>query len=47
VPNVYVVISTGGSTVKEEKFDILYATREPNGPGCGTCTNASITVNVP
>ena len=41
------VTSSGGARTTSSEFDLDYVTSEPNGPGCGTCTGAEISVFVP
>ncbi|HZL19511.1 MAG TPA: hypothetical protein VFG23_17380 [Polyangia bacterium] len=44
---VLVSVSLGGNTVAEQTFEPAYTTAEINGPGCGTCTSASIQMTIP
>jgi hypothetical protein len=45
--NVVVTISRDGAKLAEQNFQPVYTSREINGEGCGVCTNASATVNIP
>jgi hypothetical protein len=48
VDNLTVTISSGGGVIGEQRFDnIVFESREINGPGCGVCTNASVQVTIP
>ncbi|MES1165783.1 MAG: hypothetical protein ABUR63_08500, partial [Verrucomicrobiota bacterium] len=42
---VTITTSVGGSPVKTETFHPVYKTAEINGPGCGTCTQAALTIS--
>ena len=42
-----IAISADGTPVGQQDYPVLYASREINGPGCGTCTTAGITVALP
>lgn len=44
---VKVAVTKDDVFVGEESFEPKYAAREINGEGCGTCTQASISVTVP
>jgi hypothetical protein len=46
-PQVGLGLSFNGMTLTSETVAPTSATTEPNGQGCGTCTNASATVSVP
>jgi hypothetical protein len=43
---VSIEISSGGAVVSERTFDVAFTTKEINGPGCGTCTRAAITLGL-
>ena len=45
--NVHVSITEGTATVAEKTVAPNYVTEEVNGPGCGTCTHATLNVTVP
>ena len=45
--NVLVTVSAGDRKLTEQRFDPVYEAREVWGPGCGTCTAASIQVVIP
>lgn len=47
LPSVHVRVSKATTTLAEQSFTPMYVTREPNGPGCGTCTSAAVTISVP
>jgi len=38
IHNLTVVVSSSGTELGRQTFQPAYATREINGPGCGTCT---------
>ena len=42
-----VTISREGTKLSEQTFDAPYTTTEPNGPGCGACTSATVHVPLP
>jgi hypothetical protein len=42
-----VVVSRKGMKLAELPFEPVYETKEINGPGCGTCTQARIEVTLP
>ena len=46
LPNVHVRVSTAMTTIAEKSFTPTYVTTEPNGPGCGTCSHAAVSLNV-
>lgn len=41
---IQVDISADGETVLQQSYPVTYQSTEINGPGCGVCTQASITV---
>jgi hypothetical protein len=45
--NVLVSVFLSDQPLTQQQFQIVYATSEVNGPGCGTCTHASIEVSIP
>jgi len=42
-----ITVSSNGMTLVNRTEDVAYTSREINGPGCGVCTSASLTVTVP
>jgi hypothetical protein len=42
-----VVVSSSGMTLGEQTLDAGYTSKEINGPGCGVCTSALVSVTVP
>jgi hypothetical protein len=42
-----ITVSSGGTQVAQQTFDVTYQSREINGSGCGVCTSASVTMTVP
>jgi hypothetical protein len=40
-------VSVGGTQIADKQFDVAFKTVELNGPGCGTCTSASLTMSLP
>jgi hypothetical protein len=44
---IEVKVTSGGAPVTDQTFDVTFASSEPNGSGCGTCTQASVTVTPP
>jgi hypothetical protein len=40
-------VSMGGAQIADKQFDVAFKTVELNGPGCGTCTSASVTMSLP
>jgi hypothetical protein len=44
---ILVSVSMGGNTVAEQTFEPVYNTGEINGPGCGTCTSATVQMTIP
>lgn len=45
-PNSVTVNITSPGEPTEEIITLMPTTREPNGPGCGTCTQATATIKV-
>lgn len=43
---VHVVVTEGTTTVADESLTPTYVDKEINGPGCGTCTYAAVTITV-
>lgn len=39
-------VSVDGVQIADKQFDVAFKTVELNGPGCGTCTNASVTMSL-
>jgi len=44
---IRVTVSAGGNQISQEIFPVNYTSEEVWGPGCGTCTRAMITVQLP
>jgi hypothetical protein len=44
---ILVSVSVGGNTVTEQTFEPVYKAAEINGPGCGTCTSATVQMTIP
>jgi hypothetical protein len=44
---VEVTVSSNGVQLSDRSFDVNYTSKEINGPGCGVCTSASVTMTVP
>lgn len=45
--NLRVAVSRDGTQLGEQTFQPAYSSREINGPGCGVCTSASVSVEIP
>jgi hypothetical protein len=41
---IQVTVSSNGAQVTQQTFDVHYSSEEINGPGCGVCTSATLTV---
>jgi len=44
---VRITVTTGDVVVGEMDYPVTFVSREINGEGCGTCTNANISVDFP
>ncbi|MHB1265805.1 MAG: hypothetical protein ACYC1S_15540 [Gemmatimonadaceae bacterium] len=42
-PSVTLVVTAGGTT-RTQTVAPVYTTRQPNGPNCGTCRNATVAI---
>jgi len=42
-----ITVSSNGMTLVNQAADVSYTSSEINGPGCGVCTQASVSVTVP
>jgi hypothetical protein len=42
-----VTVSADGAMLGQQTLEASYETKEINGPGCGTCTNAEVVVTIP
>jgi len=47
IQNLRVTIAADGAVVGQQDYQVAFSSREINGPGCGVCTNASVTVDFP
>ncbi|HSY40694.1 MAG TPA: hypothetical protein VLA79_14235 [Polyangia bacterium] len=47
IQNLRVTIATDGAVVGQQDYQVAFSSREINGPGCGVCTNANVTVDFP
>ena len=45
--HISVKVSSGGAVLAEKTIDPKFVGKELNGPGCGTCTNAAVTMSLP
>jgi hypothetical protein len=41
-----IAVSSNGMKLAEKQFDVVFTTKEPNGPGCGTATSATVTMSL-
>jgi hypothetical protein len=39
-------VSSGATTLADKTFDVVFKTSTPNGPACGTCTQAAVTMSL-
>lgn len=44
---IQVTVSSNGAQLSQQTFTIGYQSVEINGPGCGVCTHADVTVTLP
>ena len=44
---IAVTVSANGKQLGEQRFTPVYLKSEPNGPGCGVCTQASVALTIP
>jgi hypothetical protein len=44
---IQISVSSDGTPVAQQTFDVSYQSSEINGPGCGVCTQASVSMTVP
>jgi hypothetical protein len=47
IKELRVTIAANGAVVGQQDYPVAFSSREINGPGCGTCTNANIIVDFP
>ena len=47
IENLRVTIAADGATVGQQDYQVAFTSREINGAGCGTCTNANVIVDFP
>ena len=47
IKNLRVTIAADGAVVGQQDYQVAFSSAEINGPGCGICTNASISVDFP
>lgn len=45
--SVRIAVSKDGATLGAQTFQPTYVAREINGPGCGVCTSAAVSVTIP
>jgi hypothetical protein len=43
---IQITVRSNGVVVAQKAFSLTFTTTELNGPGCGTCTNARVTMSL-